>query len=312
MGLCQGQTCGPPIEAILQRDLGDAFRPDERPVRWSLARYETLGEELGEATGFRRCGSWLVAASEEEWEALGRSTEERRAAGLSVSRRGGEEVREAEPALGEAVVGGGFCETDGQIHPWRTALAFAHAAKRLGARLELGVEATGVEVQQGRAVGVATAAGVVEGGAMLLAAGAWTARLCEGLGVELGLRPRRGEILVTEPMPPLLSSVIVHAPYVSSKLGRHGEQAATMVLEQTEDGDLLMGSTREFAGLRPCSGDGLPLVGPVAEVEWLFVATGHEGDGVALAPVTGEIVAEGLLEGEWRRELLPRVAVAAD
>jgi len=113
-------------------------------------------------------------------------------------------------------------------------------------------------------------------------------------------------------------------------------------MEQTAAGNLLIGSTRSyagldarntangisavaaeaarlvpilgrldvvrcFAGLRPCSGDGLPMVGPVPGTEALFVATGHEGDGVALAPVTAAIVADGILgrADGWVSELLP-------
>ena len=51
---------------------------------------------------------------------------------------------------------------------------------------------------------------------------------------------------------------------------------------------------RTFAGLRPYTPDGLPILGPLAELPGLIMAAGHEGDGIALAPVTGKKVAEGL------------------
>jgi sarcosine oxidase subunit beta len=163
--------------------------------RSSLA-YETLSEELGEDTGYCRCGSWLIAGTPEELTALARCTP-----GLPVSVHDADEVRRAEPILGEAVRGGRFCPTDGQTDPWLTTLAFCHAARRLGAHVELGVEVTGIRVNSGHAVGVDTVSGPLTSGAVLLAAGAWTAPLCSGLGIRLPLRPRRGEILVTEPMP---------------------------------------------------------------------------------------------------------------
>ena len=49
---------------------------------------------------------------------------------------------------------------------------------------------------------------------------------------------------------------------------------------------------RAYAGLRPYTADGLPIMGPVDEIPNLFMAAGHEGDGIALSPITGSIVAE--------------------
>jgi len=54
---------------------------------------------------------------------------------------------------------------------------------------------------------------------------------------------------------------------------------------------------RTFAGLRPSTPDGLPILGPVPNVEGLFIAAGHEGDGIALSPITGQIIAEWIAEG---------------
>jgi len=49
---------------------------------------------------------------------------------------------------------------------------------------------------------------------------------------------------------------------------------------------------RTFAGLRPYTPDGLPIIGKTEEAEGLYIAAGHEGDGIALAPITGKIIAE--------------------
>jgi sarcosine oxidase subunit beta len=99
-----------------------------------------------------------------------------------------------------------------------------------------------------------------------------------------------------------------------------------LALSQTKKGNILIGATREFvgydtrvtydgikeilknaarlvpalkelniirvmAGLRPYTPDGLPLIGWVNGLEGLFIAAGHEGDGIALSPVTGKVVA---------------------
>jgi glycine/D-amino acid oxidase-like deaminating enzyme len=49
-----------------------------------------------------------------------------------------------------------------------------------------------------------------------------------------------------------------------------------------------------WAGLRPWLPDGLPAIGPSAVAEGLWIATGHEGAGVALGPITGRVVAQAL------------------
>ena len=54
---------------------------------------------------------------------------------------------------------------------------------------------------------------------------------------------------------------------------------------------------RTFAGLRPYTPDGLPILGPVRNIEGFFMAAGHEGDGIALSPITGQLIAEWIAEG---------------
>jgi glycine/D-amino acid oxidase-like deaminating enzyme len=64
-----------------------------------------------------------------------------------------------------------------------------------------------------------------------------------------------------------------------------------------------VGVIRSYAGLRPWSPDHLPLVGPVARVPGFYLAAGHEGAGIGLAPITGRLIADWILGTE-----LPPVA----
>jgi glycine/D-amino acid oxidase-like deaminating enzyme len=331
-GACDGHLC------CQSKSLGLHLKLAQQ----SLKLYAALPDELDADIGYRPCGSWMVAEGPEEWQALAAAVEQRRAAGLEVSLHDGPYVYREEPVLSRRIVGGSYCPTDGQVDPWQTTLGFFRAARRLGAEFALGVKVREVTVRGGTATGVRTTGGDIVGGSVLVAAGAWSASLLTAAGVALGSTARRGEILVTESMPPLLSSVVLHSRYVSAKFGCQGERPATLVMEQNAAGNLLIGSTRScagldvhntpdgvgalaaevarmapsiaglsavrcFAGLRPCSGDGLPLVGPVPGIDRLFIAGGHEGDGVALAPITGQIVADALCGGprEWLCELLP-------
>jgi sarcosine oxidase subunit beta len=60
---------------------------------------------------------------------------------------------------------------------------------------------------------------------------------------------------------------------------------------------------RTFAGLRPYTPDGLPILGPVRNIEGFFMAAGHEGDGIALSPITGQLIAEWIAEGSPSMDL---------
>jgi sarcosine oxidase subunit beta len=145
-------------------------------------------------------------------------------------------------------------------------------------------------------------------------------------------------LLVTESLPRLLHHELLDARYIAVKFGvpLGGDPddpvnlfGVGLALEQTHEGNIIIGNTRQFAGhdrevapeavdamlryavksvprlkdcsiirsfagLRPYTPDGLPLLGAVEGHEGLVLAAGHEGDGIALAPVTGRILSEYL------------------
>lgn len=66
-----------------------------------------------------------------------------------------------------------------------------------------------------------------------------------------------------------------------------------------------MNFIRTFSGLRPYTPDGLPIVGTLGEYEGFLMACGHEGDGIALAPVTAKLIKELILDGKTKRDIAP-------
>ncbi len=297
-------------------------------------------ERLGEDVGYRSCGSWVAATDEAELLLLRERAALWAEQGVPLVLASGAEVRAAEPAVGRAVVGGSFCAADSQVDPWRLALALARAAGRSGAMVRCGAEVTGLIEREGRILGVEAAGEPMYASRTVLAAGAWTAPLLARAGLSVLLRPRPGEIIVTEPAPPLLRSLVLSAGYLRAKATPQQRQVS-LVAEQVAEGNILIGGTRElvgwrgcnsaesahdlarqtrwilpvvarlnaircFSGLRPCTGDGLPIIGWWPERKGLFVAAGHDGDGVCLSLRTGQLVAEALLQGrELPAELCP-------
>jgi glycine/D-amino acid oxidase-like deaminating enzyme len=134
-------------------------------------------------------------------------------------------------------------------------------------------------------------------------------------------------------VPGLIAHPMLEGSYAASVKSSAEDVQVALVAEMTAGGTMLLGSSREFAGydrtaspaviqaiaaramrflpglarttiirsyagLRPWSPDHLPLVGPVDAVPGLYMATGHEGAGIGLAPITGQIVAQWIVEDE--------------
>ena len=303
----------------------------------SAAMYRTLSAELDYDLEYMPCGGMVVAETEKQAALLRGLIQKQQAAGLAVELLPITEARRSEPLLAEDLWGAAYCQEDAQVNPIRVAQGFAQAARRLGAQIRTGVEAQGLLVENGKVCGVQTAEGALRADYVVNAAGVWAPELVAAHGLQVPIQPRRGQILVTEPLPSMLRHVLLCACYLIAK--HHPEEldpnerqhrlGVGLAVEQTAHGGLLVGSTREFAGfdrrttlagieavarharrilpalanvnvirtfsgLRPYTPTGLPFLGPVAELPGLVMAAGHEGDGIALAPVTGKKVAEYL------------------
>lgn len=303
----------------------------------SAMLYRTLPDELDFDLEYMPCGGMVVAENEKQALLLRGLIEKQKAAGLAVDLLPIAEARRREPLLSEDLWGAAYCEADAQVNPIRVAQGFTQGAKRLGAKIRTGVEATSLIVRNGRVCGVETREGDMMADYIVNATGVWAPALLTPLGVHLPIKPRRGQILVTEPLPRMLNHVLLCACYLTAKYHpeeldpseRQHRLGVGLAVEQTAHGGLLIGSTREFvgydksttlagieavarharrilpalgqvniirtfSGLRPYTPEGLPILGPVEGWPGLIMAAGHEGDGIALAPVTGKKVSEWL------------------
>ena len=300
----------------------------------SRERFDRLGETLPLPIEYRPCGGMVVIENEAERAAMERYVTEQRHIGLAVDLLDAGAARRLEPALSPAICGAAHSTMDGQVNPIALTQAFGLGARQLGARIMTHTRVTAIHRQAGRVVGIETSRGTIAAGAVVNAAGAAAPRIGRMLGLEIPIRPRRGQILVTRAVPPLVTRCMISARYIAAKynpdLAGGGDEGIS--IEQTERGNLLLGSTREFvgfdrcttiaglrrvaartvallpalkhvdvirsfAGLRPYTPDGLPILGSVDGVPGFFMAAGHEGDGIALSPVTGHLMAQLIVDG---------------
>lgn len=315
----------------------------------SAEMFQTLPAELGRDIEFHQKGGMILIETPEEMKIMEDFAARQRQIGLQVEILDRHEAAKIQRGLAEHLVGATHSLQDGDVHPMELNLAFAGAASRLGAEILLDAEVTGLILQNNRVLGVETCRGPVYAPIVVNAAGAWAPLIGQMAGLDIPIKPRRGQIVITEPVPPLISRGMLSASYIVAKYNPELAKKATALsqqlgvglsLSQTSKGNILIGATREFVGydvqntreavkevlknatrmvpglrdiniirtmggLRPYTPDGLPLIGFVADLEGFFMAAGHEGDGIALAPVTGRIVADLLTEGKTFMDVTP-------
>jgi glycine/D-amino acid oxidase-like deaminating enzyme len=187
-----------------------------------------------------------------------------------------------------------------------------------------------VEGESDRVVGVRTVHGDIFAGTVVNAAGTWGQDVAAMAGLRLPVRPRRGFVLVTEPLPiTLIRHKVYTAAYADTIASGSSGLETAAVVESTPSGPVLIGSSRErvgfdrtlslpvlhalaaqavslfpvlaevsairaYCGFRPDSPDRMPLLGPDPRMPGLVHACGHEGAGICLAPATGYLIAQYL------------------
>ncbi len=300
----------------------------------SRRRLDGLVDLLGGGIEFKNPGGMCLIECEAELAAMRLFVEEQRQSGLDVELIEGDEARRREPCLSKKVAAATYSALDSQVNPYALTFAFLCTAKSAGARILTGVAVKDIGKAAGKTTGVITDNGRISAPVVVNAAGALAAEVGRMAGLEIPITPRRGQILVTAAVPPLLRHCLISAQYVAAKFKPELAAAGGMgfSLEQADSGNILIGSTREFVGfdrrttfdgirtiasrivpvipslklvpvirtfggLRPYTPDGLPILGRVAGLEGFIMAAGHEGDGIALAAITGELIAELIATG---------------
>jgi glycine/D-amino acid oxidase-like deaminating enzyme len=308
----------------------------------SAELFKDLAEELGHNIEYHPKGGMILIETAEELKAMEAFVARQRQTGLQVDIIGRKEASRMQRGLAEHLVAATYSPQDGDVNPIELNLGFAHAARRLGAGILLEREVTGCIVKGGRVEGVETAQGPLYAPVVVNAAGAWAPLFGKMAGLDIPIKPRRGQLMITEPVAPYIGQGILSASYIVAKYNADKLRDSTsravqlgvgLSLSQTEKGNIFIGGTREFVGydvgntheaigtvlknavrfvpglgtihiirtmggLRPYTPDGLPLIGYVTNPDGYFMAAGHEGDGIALSPVTGKIVADLIIDGK--------------
>ncbi|MFF8627961.1 NAD(P)/FAD-dependent oxidoreductase [Streptomyces werraensis] len=304
----------------------------------SLGLWAELAARHGADIEYDAKGGLVVAETPEALDGLRTFADAQREAGVTAEPVPADRLHDLEPRLAPGLPGGVRYPQDAQVMP---ALAAAHLLNASGARLLTGREVTRVlRARDGAVCGVRTPRGDVHAPAVVNAAGTWGGELASRADVFLPVMPRRGFVLVTEPLPPRIRHKVYAADYVADVAGDTAGLLTSPVVEGTAAGPVLIGASRErvgfdrslslravralaagatrlfpflsdvravraYAGFRPYLPDHLPAIGPDPRAPGLFHACGHEGAGIGLASGTGLLVAQALTGKTPRLDLAP-------
>ena len=291
---------------------------------------EALEQESGVDIEYLRSGILRVALTEEQAEHLKGFPHRRPSPGLELHWLEPDGLRALEPGLSPEVRGALYSPEEHQVNADRLAQALTRAAAVRGAVVRqdtraIGLVRRGVRVTGVRVTGVRIPDGTLSAGHVVLAAGAWTAKIAQGIGVDLPVFPVRGQMIALPTSRSALRHIVwgeegylvpkanglIFAGATVERVGfRKNVTVRGLSGLKRMAGSLVprlagLDAVDAWAGFRPGSADGLPILGPVPGWEGLSVACGHFRNGILLAPITGQLIARSILDGSSNEALAP-------
>lgn len=303
--------------------------PGAKPSHWKIANaLEQLegssqslhGEwhmKLLDLTGidneYRQCGGIQLALDENAAAALDEKVARWQALGIDCQAVDRTTLAELEPAIAlqaNDFVLAYYLRAEAQIRNPRHLQALVAACRVAGVELRPHTQVTNFEVSNGRIAEVVTDNDPLDADQVCLASGSWSGLLASKLGLELPIRPIRGQIALLHGQPELLKrNINVGARYLVPRADGHlligsTQEDVGFDKQTTDDG---INGLQEFAasvcpatknlpvsktwsGLRPGTGDGLPYLGRLSALDNAWLATGHFRAGLQLSPATATVM----------------------
>lgn len=277
-------------------------------------------------TGLEVLGAINVYETEKAYRAGIAEAETLSAAGIKSQVMTADEARAFEPALSDVIVGGVFYPEEAQCDPERFMLAVAGAVVDAGAELHTRAEVLDATVSGGRVVSLDTTIGEIRPDQVIVANGAWTSELGRrlrvpipvqgGKGYHVDLAPGSGDPMVPVYMQ---EARVIATPYANrlrlagtlQLTGLSMKMDKVRVLATLRSGIRTLRGieparvTEVWRGIRPCTPDGLPILGRTDRLANVIFATGHAMKGLHLAPETGRVIAQVALGEPTARDLTP-------
>lgn len=288
--------------------------PVTRLAHWGQPRYQALAQALWDESGidpeWTPSGLLMLDAQDRD-DALTWA----RAEGYDLAQIDADTLASLEPRLGLQSQSGLWMPEIAQVRNPRLVQALRGSLQRLGVTLMPQREVTGLRQDSDRITGVETRDGTVAAPNVVVASGAWSADLLAGTGLTLPVEPVRGQMILFQGPPGLVSRIVLSRDryviprrdgrvLVGSTLERVGFDKAVTEAARTElhrEALRLIPALAEcriehhWAGLRPGSPNGIPCIGPHPRLQGLYLNAGHYRNGVVLGPASARLAADWVL-----------------
>jgi glycine oxidase len=295
--------------------------------------YPTFAQALFDETGsdieLERSGTLYAAFTDADVKEIRRRFDWQKSAGLAVELMNAESVRRLEPFISPDVREALFFPNDWQVENRKLLAALRKYAEINQIEIVENAEVTSLTIENGKINGAETKQKTFAAEIVVLATGAWTSLIKTGGFSMPEVKPIRGQMLSFQTAKRLFQTVI-YSPrgYLVPRLDGRILVGATVedvgFDKTTTDAGINflrenaleiapslvnLNIAEKWAGLRPFAADGLPVLGAFPEVENLLIATAHYRNGILLAPVTAEIIADkvvGSVESKYLKAFSPR------
>jgi len=282
--------------------------------------WEEIAKRSTEPFGFERHGLLSVFEKQASLEAAKAAVDLAQQSGVRAEKWTADDIREKEPAVTGPQVGGYFYPDDAHCEPYRAVKALEAEGRALGVKFIEGAEVYRIS-DGASAKRLTTTRGTISASQIVIATGPWSESLGEMLGIRLPVIGAKGYSIVlprTEPHPTrsiyLIERKVAVNPHRDAlriagtlELVRNDfsiNHRRVNVILRGAKAMLNIGEAAEpreiWRGLRPCTPDGMPMIGRARGHGNVWLATGHQMAGTKAAPGTGLLLAQ-LMSGETPR-----------
>lgn len=276
---------------------------------YSAELYPFLERKIGDVE-YKRTGGIAPFFSEEDRSRALKLAEEQAKVGVEVEVLTRDELLMKEPALSPKIIGATYSKIDGNVNPFRLVELYIKAARKNNVQFSFYNPVRDIRKENG-IFQITTEKETYTAGKVVLAGGPWTKGLGRFLEVDIPVHQVRGQIIVTEPIAPLLSHTIggmrqadngeVLIGYSKEEVG-YDRRTTLDVIQETARMAIeyvpalaKANVVRCFSGIRVIPEDGLPILGKISNVENAYIAVTHSG--ITLSPLIGTVMSELLLDG---------------
>lgn len=291
----------------------------------SVKIFDNLSKELGQDIEFRQGGYLIAIHDNKEMKQAEKNVAMQRSLGLKVDILNPNEINDVVSILdvkGMRAIGATFCPADGHANPFKTTFAYADAARSKGANIYTHTEVVDIKTENKRTSVVETDRGAIKTDTVVNAAGVWSKKIAEMVGVKLPNIPFRKEIMTTERLKPTFEAMVISfkdgiyfsqqkegqivggIPIPKERSGyrtiptfsfiQHMSKTLTRYAPVLRHVNIL----RHWTGFYDVTPDARPILGEVKDVKGFIQCNGFSGHGFMLSPMVTKHLSDFIVDGK--------------